>query len=190
MKPSTAHVKGTDIVAIKGMLKSLGEDRLRECFGQLSPTAQKFFETVVPTTWIPNALATEIMDRAAKILFPGVPDDLERLGAACAENAFGGIYKVFLRVTSVSFLIKNVPLVWSMYHSVGKAEVDVNRENNGAILVVTGAPDVSIKNLRLVGGFSMRALEMAGAKNVSCRLNSGDPRAWAWTFAWTLGGAR
>ena len=72
-----------------------------------------------------------------------------------------------------------------MYHSVGKAGLLMADEKTGATLTVTGAPEVSVSNLRLVSGFSLEDLEMAGAKNLSCKLNTQDPNNWQWTFHWT-----
>jgi hypothetical protein len=183
-KPQTAHVKGTDIVTIRGLLKEKSATAFQDCCNRLSPEAKRTFEMAVSTLWIPNALGTEIMEQAAAILYPDCKDDLEQLGGACAERAFAGIYQIFLRITSVPFLIKRVPSVWAMYHSVGQATVTVINEKTGAVMIVTGAQDVSVKNLRLVSGFSMRALELAGAKNLHCRLHTDDPKAWRWEFSW------
>lgn len=186
MKPSIPHVKGTDLVAIRKMLGKKGEDVQERFIAQLSAESAKLFKNIIPSHWVPNALATEMMEKAAKILFPHDNDDLEKLGGACAEQAFTGIYRAFLSLTTVPFLIKNVPLVWSMYHSVGKAAVTVREDKQGATLVVKGASGVMVNNLRLVGGFSARALEMAGAKSVTFKLNTSDPENRIWTFNWIL----
>jgi hypothetical protein len=184
MKPDTAHVKGTDIITIKNMLIQKSPQAYTECLEKLTDQAQNALKQVMAADWISNAHATAIMEEAAKILFPGRADDLEQLGRGCAEKAFTGIYRAFLRITSLPFLLKNVPQVWHQYHSVGKAEIMLFKDKGGGTLTVTGASDVSISNLRLVTGFSMRALEMAGAKNLSCKLRVDNPAAWQWTFTW------
>jgi hypothetical protein len=185
-KPQTAHVKGTDIVTIRTLLKEKSETVYQDCCSRLSPEAKRTFEIAVSTLWIPNALGTEIMEQAAAILYPDCKDDLEQLGRACAERAFTGIYQVFLRIASVPFLLKRVPTVWAMYQSVGQATVTLRDEKTGGVMIVTGAQDVSVKNLRLVSGFSLRALELAGAKNLQCRLYTDDPKAWRWEFFWEV----
>lgn len=185
MKPESAHVKGTDLVVIKTMLKEKNSGNLENFLRELTPETRDLFQTVMPTTWVPSKAASEIMEKAARFFYPGRPDDLEQLGRDCARQAFNGIYKTFLRISSLSFLLNRVPLVWNMYHSAGKASITVADEKNGATLVVTGAPDVHVQNLRLVSGFSMQALEMAGAKNLACQLNTQNPQTWQWTFRWT-----
>ncbi len=184
MKPDTAHVKGTDLVIMKTLITQKGDPSLSVFSNSLTPETQAVFNSLMPTNWVSNKVATEIMEKTAKVFFPGQRDDLEQLGRICADRAFNGIYKAFLRITSLSFLLKRVPLVWNMYHSVGKAEITLADEKTGATLVVKGAPDVSVSNLRLVSGFSMQALEMAGAKNISCQLNTQDPSNWQWVFRW------
>ncbi len=183
-KPRFAQVKGTDIVIIRTLLKEKGEAVYADCCTRISPEAKRLLEIAVPTMWLPNPLGTEIMEQSAKLLFPGRADDLEHLGRECARRVFTGVYRIFLRVTTLPFLIKRVPSVWALYHSVGKATVTVWDEKNGGEMIVTGAPDVSVKNLRLVTGFSMQALEMAGARNLRCRLYSEDPSRWRWEFNW------
>jgi len=186
MKPESAHVKGTDLVVIKTMLKEKNSGGLESFLLELTPETRGLFQTIMPTTWVPSQAASEIMEKAARALYPGRPDDLEQLGRDCARHAFNGIYKTFLRISSLAFLLNRVPLVWNMYHSAGKAVITVSDEKSGATLVVTGAPDVQVQTLRLVSGFSMQALEMAGAKNLSCQLTTQNPQAWQWTFRLTV----
>ena len=158
MKPETAHVKGTDLVIIKKMFKEKGDSCLEEFDAGLTPETHVFFKSLMPTNWVPNAAATEIMEKAALFFYPGQADDLEQLGRACSRQAFRGVYKTFFRIISVPFLLKHVPLIWNMYHSVGKAGLLMADEKTGATLTVTGAPEVSVSNLRLVSGFSLQAL--------------------------------
>jgi hypothetical protein len=75
-------------------------------------------------------------------------------------------------------------MVWGAYYSVGKAVITRVDEKSGGVLEVSGAPELPIQSLRVLSGFALQALEMAGAQNVSCQLNTENPQAWQWTFRW------
>lgn len=179
------HVKGTDLVAIRGMLIRSGEHTYAACLEALDAETAGVLRRVMPVQWVPSDTAAEIMECAAELLFPERRDNLEHLGRACADEAFSGIYKAFLRVASIVFLLKRVPRLWSMYHNQGEARLEDVDPRRGGRLVVAGAPAINPSNLRLITGFGVRALELAGAGRPACRLSLENPQRWVWTFTWS-----
>ncbi len=181
---SSSHIKGMVLLTIHTLLKQQEEGTTERFLAQLSPANRTVFESATATQWIPSQTAATFYAAAAPLLFPNHTDDIEQLGRALAQNALGGLYKSILAITSVTFLIKRTPLVWTLYHSTGKAEIILTPGRHQGRMVVRQAADMPHIILRSVSGFSLHALEMAGGHSVTCQLNTENPDAWEWLFDW------
>ncbi len=178
-----ARVKASGIMTVRQLLAQRGAELLRAFTARLSPETLKAFQTAVATSWISFPAEAEIFDAAAALLFPGDGQGLRKLGAAVAQIQFTGVYKAFLMVASVSFIVKRVATIWNTIYDSGQARVE-NLTNRGGVLVATGLPDQLPTQREYICGFLTRLLEFAGAKNIRVTKLENDPQAWKWLFAW------
>ena len=59
-----------------------------------------------------------------------------------SEKQFTGIYKFFLRIPSVGFIIKNATATWNTMNDKGTVRVE-SITSNGGLLVLSDLPELS-----------------------------------------------
>jgi len=77
----------------------------------------------------------------SKLFFPNDQRSLFKLGYKVAGKQFTGVYKFFLRIPSVSFIIKNVSSTFNTMNDKGSARVD-KLSSNGATFVISDLPEL------------------------------------------------
>lgn len=83
-----------------------------------------------------------------------------------ADQSLNKLYKIFFSFANPSFVIKNYPRLWSRFFNTGEVEVPV-AENGHAILKFT-LPEIFLDWLEpACFGYSKKAVEMAGGKNLT-----------------------
>ena len=118
-----ANVKATDTVIIREMFKNREND-LNTMASSLKPETLKIFQTTLSVSWIPIEVESEIIQAAARLFFPTDPRPIFKLGHTVAGKQFTGVYKFFLRIPTVSFIIKNVSASFNTMNDKGSARVD------------------------------------------------------------------
>jgi hypothetical protein len=132
--------------------------------------------------WVPIEHATEIFDTAAPLVFPTSDNAIRELGRAMAQDNLGGAYKHFVRMMSVSLLLKQTALLWRAYHNAGRPEVEV-RAANDIILRVFDYSDLPERFCECMSGWNERAVEMTGGKHVDVT-NSVNDGIHTWRIMW------
>jgi len=177
-----ANVKATDIVIIRDMLKDREND-LRTLTSQLTPDALKVFQTTLSLNWIPLAIEAEILQAAAGLFFPSDARPLFKLGHMVAGKQFTGIYKLFLRIPSVSFIVKNVSSTYNTLMDSGKARID-DLTSNGATFAISGLSELTSIQREYISGVITCILELAGAKNLNVVKVENNPQEWKCKISW------
>lgn len=181
-----SNLKGTDIVSVKNMLPQAGNEVLQQFLHDLSPEARDKFQKVLAVSWVPVSLASEIFEKASQVLYPSDPLALQKLARACADDHFKGIYKFLVPLfASPMGVIKRSSKLWRTFYDEGDGSIEEeNMAERKAVFVVKGNPGLTSANLEFIGGWSARALEIAGAKKVNYTIEAQDPSCWKWRFAW------
>ena len=109
---------------------------------------------------------------------------VRRFGEINAEHDLKGVYKLFLRVSSVPFVIKQTARMWNTYHDTGEAFVLKGENAKEASLVIKNYPDLPKPIRESSAGYIVGALRLTGAKNVQVVHDESDPMAWTWTARW------
>ena len=178
-----AKTKGTDVAALRHLLEEAGPDKLKAFFERLDAEARECFHRITPSSWTPVEEQLAFYEHAAAVLFPGHPEPLRQLGRAMAEKTFRGIYKIFLRLPTVTFIMSRAAQVWRSYYDQGEAEVEQTGEGEG-IFRVRGFPGLPRRMREVICGHMSVLLEATGAKNVRMQIEDGDPNAWRWVIRW------
>ncbi len=177
-----ANVKATDTVIIREMFKGKEND-LNTMASSLKPEIFKIFQAALSVNWIPIEVESEIIQAAARLLFPKDPRPIFKLGHTVAGKQFTGVYKFFLKIPSVSFIVKNASASFNTMNDKGSARVDELTSKSG-ILVISDLPEMSVVQREYVCGVVTCVLELAGAKNVKVDKIDTNPNEWKWKISW------
>lgn len=100
-----------------------------------------------------------------------------------AGKQFTGIYKLFLRIPSVSFIVKNVSSTYNTLMDSGKARID-DLTSNGATFAISGLSELTSIQREYISGVITCILELAGAKNLNVVKVENNPQEWKWKISW------
>ncbi len=176
-------VKGADLVAARELVNLAGPDAERSMLGRVSPELRQVYTSALPSSWIPIEQITPLYEAAAAVLFPGAADAFVQLGKAMARKTYKGLYRTFLSIPSMAFLVRMSATMWSSYHDAGKAKVE-SLSRQGGIMVVRGAPELTRTHLDAVAGHLTFLAENCGCKSVRVLVDDRDPGAWRWVARW------
>ncbi|MBN2893057.1 MAG: hypothetical protein JXL97_14405 [Bacteroidales bacterium] len=119
------EIKGTALVSTLHFLNEKFPDKYDEWLQSLPEGTKKFFDDgIMAGTWYPIVEAyivpTEII---GKICFDG---DVEKaayeLGKYSGLDALKGIYKIFVKIASMAFVLKRLKSIFATYYSNGTVE--------------------------------------------------------------------
>jgi len=146
----------------EGMLQSLSDDSRKIWSGSLVPIGEYPFLSFKELTSI---LSSELkLDHES---------ELASIYEYIADHSLNSLYKMFFSFANPSFVIKNYPKLWSRFFNTGKVEIPVS-ESGHAILKFT-LPEIFLDWLEPAClGYSKKAVEMAGGKNLSMKNKGAD----------------
>ncbi len=176
-------IKATNLVALKELIKKQGPTSEEEFLSKLSSKAVSFYDSVLATNWISSDDEKEIMLEGARHLFP---DDIKRmtqLGRELAKHNMTGIYKIFIKIPTIPFIIKRTAALWNSFFKEGKAEV-VDVLENSLTLQVAELPDIEDYETEMTCGYILELLDMTGAENGFVKYDSKDPKVYKWHVKW------
>jgi hypothetical protein len=176
------RTKGTSVAAIVRFVnENWGDAGLLRLAGAIrDPDIVPIVEgKVLAGSWYPFAYFTELLDTAESLFGGGIDDFSRREGASCADYDLRGVYRVFVRFTSIDFVIERSGKVWRQYYDSGDLVILETESRHVAFeLREFAAPHRG--HCGTVLGWSERAAELSGVAEVrgahsSCRAR-GDHR--------------
>lgn len=176
--------KGTLVVFLRKFMRERGAELETEFLERLTDSDREVYQTAMTVAWYDVPVVGRLYDVASKVAFPKDPDRLRRIGEASARHDLTGIYKVFLLVVSVPFVIKQTARMWKTYHDTGDAEVIQEKGKKLAALVIKNHPTLPSSLQEMIAGYIVAGLELAGAKNVHVNRVATNPDAWKWMTSW------
>jgi uncharacterized protein (TIGR02265 family) len=177
------NTKGTDVIALRKILQERGPEFERGFQQSLNPELRELYINIMATSWTPVEKQTALYAAAAQALYPGDPEPLRQLGRAMAQRSFTGIYKIFLRLPTIQFIMSRTAEVWRTYYDAGEAAVE-NMANHQGEFVVRKFPELPRQMREVICGHLSVILELTGAKQSAVTLVDKDPNAWRWQIAW------
>jgi|SRR5690554_1928453 hypothetical protein len=172
-------VKAANSLTLKKWLEENKPDLVKELEDSLSPEARKVYQSVLAVQWLPADVEKEILRAGARLLFPGDPNALERLGHLLAHQTMTGMYRFFLSTPTLEFVLRRVPNLWSAFFQSGMASLKEVSQGH-MHLVVTDFAEMEPYQHQITTGYIRAIAELLGAKNVQVNFNSENPEAWEW----------
>lgn len=180
---SNANVKGTSVVTIRKIFEAGDPEVQRKFMASLTPDLLDLYQQCLNSTWSPVEKQARFFQAAAQALFPGQGDSLHRLGRALADKNYSGIYRIFLRIPTVAYVIGKNAQIWSTYYDQGSARAEVIGPKH-AQFAVAEFPELLRPLREVIGGHISLLLERTGAKRVTVKLLEDNPRLWRWDIVW------
>lgn len=175
-----SNVRGLSFAAsVKYVRQNFGEDGLSKLLENLPEEERKIVSGKFHSMeWYSQKIFVNFLSTADKILGKGEHSICYSAGKASAEDAFGGIYKIFLEFGKPHTLLKKAALAWRGLNDTGYLEIEVSRENYSKGKIKEYENPHKCLCIHLTGYFE-RVLELSGAKNVKaneikCRCSGDD----------------
>jgi hypothetical protein len=174
-------LKGTDMIALRKIMREKSKE---EELGELLTIEQQAaYQAILSTNWAPLEEQMIIYQAAANVLFPDDENPFEALGYALAQKTFTGLYRVFVRIPTLEFVLKRAAIVWTSFFSKGEATI-VNLKKKQVDYVVTGIPELSQSMGYIVSGHCKVLAEITGRENVEVEFIDTNPEIWCWRLTW------
>jgi hypothetical protein len=177
------NVKGTALAVLPIFIESkFGKDGLDKWLESLNSEAAALYKntnSIKINQWYPiKESYLEPTAAMCELFYNNDPQGAWEVGRFSADFALKGVYKAFVKMTSVSFFIKRASLLMTTYYQPSKMELQSSTYSQ-AVLHMTEFPEAHRLIESRIGGWVQRALEIHGCKEVAVditrSLANGDP---------------
>jgi hypothetical protein len=162
------QVKGTAIAVLPKFIEEKhGPDGLKKWKNGLSAEAQKVFnDGVMLTEWYPiKEIYLEPTALLCEMFYNSETRTALEIGRYSADYALRGVYKAFVKLSSVKNFIKRANVVMTTYYKPSAMEI-FSVESNRLVLHITVFPVPSEHAELRITGWILRGLEIHGCKEV------------------------
>lgn len=160
------EVKGTAVIPIMPFVKEKFGSRTDEWYNSLSKESAEIIKNATSLGWYD--LKTAIIEPTQKIcdvFYGGDDKGALEMGRFSADHGLKGVYKIFVRLGSPTFIISKASDIMPTYYKGSSMKVTEN-EKNKAVAQLSDFPEISrLVELR-IAGWMERALELNGCKGV------------------------
>ena len=177
------QVKGTAIAVLPKFIEAtFGQDGLNKWMNALSTEARRVYHGMIMTSeWYPITEAyLEPTALMCEMFYGGDTRGARELGRFSADYSLKGVYKAFVKLSSVSLFINRTAGIMQTYYKPCQAKV-VLVEPNRAALQITLYPMPSELAEQRIAGWTERAFEIHGKKNVTVTISKSLARGDACT---------
>ena len=180
------QAKGTTIISLKDFVtQKHGQTGYQRWIDVLSPESKVIIkEPLLPTNWyhFEDALLKP-MEAMGKLFYGGKTTGAWEQGRYTAETNLHGVYRVFVRVASPQFLIRNTAALWNSYYFGSQAKI-VESDKSRAVLVLSEIEPVSIDYDHSVAGWIERALEICGCNQIKIAISNPEKGTTRYEMTW------
>lgn len=134
------QIKGTAVKTAKLFVEQKFNAQYTEWLKAQPQESQELFTSILlASSWYPMKVGVFYPTQAIADLFYN--KNFERasfdIGEFSAIYALKGVYKIFVKVASIDFVLKRVETIFETYYSGGKFNI-VNKNKNGVEFLITG----------------------------------------------------
>lgn len=161
-------IKGTAVKATPEYIKKFHNDRYDEWLNKLPLESRELMSRpVIATDWYPLAESVTIPTQIIAEMF--FNDDEKKaaneLGKYSAEIALKGVYKIFVMISTPSFMLSRASSIFGTYYQPSDIKI-VESSSNHATIEIKGFDQKDIITAYRIAGWMERALEFVKRKNI------------------------
>ncbi|MBW1810547.1 MAG: hypothetical protein JRJ87_20305 [Deltaproteobacteria bacterium] len=165
------EVKGTAVRSTPLFVRQRFSSRFDEWADSLSAEARKVMLARISTSaWFP--LQTAMIEPTQKIcdlFFEGDSAGALEIGRFSADYSLWGLYRLFIKIGSPSFLIKRATSVFSTYYRPCKMILVEQTPLSALVRITEFAEPNELVELRIIGWME-RALKISGCSDVQTKI--------------------
>lgn len=158
------QAKGSFFVGRKTFIvQRFGEARWNQFVEKLARLDPTFKSPVLATSLLPVSTYAFFQEQCAREFFGGDENSYWEMGEAAAVWALtDGPYAALAKDKNYKILMDKLPLVWTMYFTVGRLDAKAFDDHAEFKITGNGLPHVCVEYA--VMGFGRKAIEMVGKK--------------------------
>ena len=161
------QVRGSVISNIKAYVEKMHPEKYEEWKNSLSEASQELLERPTTSKWYPiKEGILEPTEKMCDLFYLNAREGAWKSGRFSAEEALTGIYKVFVVISSPSFLVKRASRMLATFYTPSDVEV-VDSSKNSMLVHFTKLPTKSEYLEYRIAGWMEKALEICGCKDLS-----------------------
>ena len=132
------------------MRRYLEEHHLLETvLPELSPDARRAMDQAIVSEWYPETALADALRVMRELICKGDAREFELLMRTSTEDGIHRFFRILLRASSYTFLLKQVPTMWARIHR-GPAKVKVKVEADHVFVTYRDFPFFDDENYRLL----------------------------------------
>ncbi|MBI5204219.1 MAG: hypothetical protein HZA11_04800 [Nitrospirae bacterium] len=162
--------KGVNFLYSKKFIESeYGVDTWEKVIKSLPEDAQSVWDGALLVHQSYSFSAFKAMISALTVVLGSVKDsELAKIYEYIADQSLNKIYKIFFHFANPSFVIRNYPKLWDKFFNTGNVEVPVAEKGHAELKFTL--PEIFLDWLAPAClGYSKKAVEMAGGKNLTMK---------------------
>jgi hypothetical protein len=175
------EIKGTAILAIRDFVKDNYKEKFNDWINVLPDDSKLIYTSAIDSSrWYPLESGGVIPTKKTAELF--YQSDYKKgaieAGKFSAERALTGIYKIFVKAATPSYIIQRASRIFATYYQPCKMEVIENVDGH----VIVQISDMTHSDIVIeyrIAGWIKKALEISGAEDVTIEfpksIAKGDP---------------
>ncbi len=160
-------VKGTAILTIPLFIqKKFGEDGYNKFIDSISPKARDtYLTTIYPSFWYPiKEILIQPTEKICELFYNGNIRGAWESGHFSAEYALKGIYSLFIRFGSPSFIINRSSTLLPTYYRPSRIEIIENSKKSATLRLFLELHSEILE--QRISGWMEAALEICGCHNI------------------------
>ncbi|MEO9483173.1 MAG: hypothetical protein ABJG47_06995 [Ekhidna sp.] len=164
------EVRGSVVSNINAYVKEIHPNGYDQWIDSLSETAQQLMQRTSSSKWYPIQEGilepTKIM---CEQFYDSAKDGAWKSGRYSAEVGLTGLYKVFVVISTPTFLIKRASRVLATFYNPSEVSV-IDSSDHSMLIHFTKLPIGNEYLEYRIAGWMEKALEMCGCKDLSVRI--------------------
>ncbi|MDI6740386.1 MAG: hypothetical protein QME74_08495 [Candidatus Edwardsbacteria bacterium] len=161
--------KGSALVPLREfVLKKFGEQGQQQWLAALPPASRQIHEQPLLTScWYPFIDGFLVpVEQMCRLFYKGDPRGAWEFARYAADTELHTIYKVFVRISTPEFLMRNAGLIIKSYFS--DAEIKIVESGRGMMRMrISNVDTPHVLFDHVVGGWTEQAFEICGCRNLS-----------------------
>ncbi len=166
------EIKGTAVAAIRDFVKSNFSENYYDWLNALPNDSKSIFiEMIDPTKWYPLREGAIIPTRLiGETFYEGdhIKGSLES-GKYSAQKALTGIYRIFVKASSTSYIIERASRIFNTYYRPCEMTI-INKKKNSVTMLIGNMNESDEVIEYRIAGWIQRAMEISGARNVVIKI--------------------
>jgi hypothetical protein len=166
------EIKGTAVASIMDYVKSNFPENFNDWLSELPDDSKKIFTDLIdPTKWYPIQEAAIAPTRIiGDLFFDGDYIKASReSGKHSAQKALTGIYKIFVKGSSTSYIVERASRIFSTFYRPCEMTIKSKIKNTVVLQISNMNINDEVVEYRIIG-WIQRAMEISGARNVICKI--------------------